>query len=231
MFGGTGGLTSSPVGLIASPPAAYRATSAAPGRHVVVVVEVLRRQLQALVCRGHRDADRQAVSRRRFRRSCRSTPTEGTPETLRPRCVAASPPSATGRSCPVPRRGRSSGRGVLGRPVRAGIGCPARRRPGLDPMLLPRKGIAGQRHALRLTPTQPCPVDVDSRRPELAERQQEGVAVISVLHLVPHQPNGAVTVRPLRMTHRRRGQGAAGTDLDEDPVRVAEQRRRVRRRT
>ena len=61
-------------------------------------------------------------------------------------------------------------------------------------MPLALKRIAGKRQQpWLLTTTQRCPVDLDSRGPKLPERQQEGVAVVAVLGVVAHQPNGAVT--------------------------------------
>ena len=38
------------------------------------------------------------------------------------------------------------------------------------------------------------PVGVHPRGPQLAEREQEGVAVVPVLELMTHQPNGAVLI-------------------------------------
>ena len=48
--------------------------------------------------------------------------------------------------------------------------------------------------------------------------------IVSVLGMVAHEPNGAVTARPPRVTHRRGRQGAAGTDLDEHPARICKHR-------
>ena len=44
-----------------------------------------------------------------------------------------------------------------------------------------------------------------------------------VLSLVAHESNGAVPARPPRVTHRRRRQGSAGTDLDQDAERIGKQ--------
>ena len=75
---------------------------------------------------------------------------------------------------------------------------------------------------MRLSRAQRCPVDLDTGRPQLAEREQEGVPVIGVLNRVAHEPNGAVPARPLRVPYRRAGQAAAGADLDKDPARIGQ---------
>ena len=91
-------------------------------------------------------------------------------------------------------------------------------------MALPLKGIAGKRNKLRpLIAAQGRPVDIDARGPELPEREQEGVAITSVLHLVAHEPNGTMPFRPLRVTDGGGCQDSAGTHLDEDPARIGQQ--------
>ena len=119
-----------------------------------------------------------------------------------------------GRRLPPP--SRSSRRHALRPPG----GCVV-----VDPMPLPRKGITGKRNqSVAGDPAdRGCPIDIDARRPQLPEREQEGVVVASVLGLVAHEPNGAVAARPPRVTHRRCRQGSAGTDLDQDAVRIGQQ--------
>ena len=91
-------------------------------------------------------------------------------------------------------------------------------------MPLALKGIAGQRDQMRrLSATKLRPVDLDTRGPELPEREQEGVAVVAILGVVTHHPHRAVLARPLGVSGRRCGQRAAGADLHQDAVRVAEQ--------
>lgn len=83
-------------------------------------------------------------------------------------------------------------------------------------MPLTGKWITRQGNEVRHRRTPRRPVDLDSGRPEFAQRAQKSVAVVDVLQWVAHKPNGAVRGRPLRVAHSRTGQAAARTNLDQD---------------
>ncbi len=89
-------------------------------------------------------------------------------------------------------------------------------------MPLAGKRVTGQGNEVRLSRAQRCPVDLDSGRPEFTQSAQERVAVVGVLNGVAHEPNGAVSARPLGVPYRRTGQAAAGTDLDQDSTRIGQ---------
>ena len=187
----------------------------------LVLVEILRGEVQAFVGGGHRDADRDqriAAQLKEVRVAFDIGQTQAlAPDALQRRFHRRLAGRGGLRSLSTAGRcgGRPVGRRRVARPRRLTV---------LDPMPLPLKGITRQREKPAGLPTaQRRPIDLDTRGPELPEREQEGVAVVAVLRVVAHQPDGMVPGRPPRVPRRRRGQRAARADLDQDAVRVAEQ--------
>ena len=187
----------------------------------LVLVEILRGEVQAFVGGGHRDADRDqriAAQLKEVRVAFDIGQTQAlAPDALQRRFHRRLAGRGGLRSLSTAGRrgGRPVGRRGLARPRRLTV---------LDPMPLPLKGITGQREKPAGLPTaQRRPVDLDTGRPELPQREQECVAVVAVLGVMAHQPHRTVPGRPPRVSGRRRGQRAARADLDQDAVRVAEQ--------
>ena len=89
-------------------------------------------------------------------------------------------------------------------------------------MLLARKGIAGQRDALRVLAVQPGPVHLDAGRPQLPQREQEGVPIVAGLYGVAHQADRAVGLGPSGKTHGRTGETSTGSNLDKHSIGIIE---------
>ncbi len=105
----------------------------------------------------------------------------------------------------------------------AHTGSPDDRVVRVDPIACAGKGITGQGDTLWLIAVQLRPVHLDACRPQLSQREQEGVAVVPALQRMAHQPDRAVVFRPARHPHSRSGQTAAGSHLDENAERIPEQ--------
>ena len=89
-------------------------------------------------------------------------------------------------------------------------------------MLLARKGIAGQRDALRMLAVQPGPVHLDAGSPQLPQREQEGVPIVAGLYWMAHQADRAVGLGPSGKTHGRTGETSAGSNFDKHPIGIIE---------
>ena len=187
-----------------------------------MIVEVLRGEFHTFVGGGHRDADRHqrvaADLEEIVRRVHRFHPEATGPDSLQ----------GVLHLCARIHRAAGGGTGRL-RLVRsrAAPGCRRRSAPGrvvrFDPKAAAGKGIAGQSDTLRLLALQRGPIHVHSGRPQLSQREQEGIPVVAALEGMAHQPYRPMCLRPAGHAHGRAGQAPTGTHLDEHPVRVVEE--------
>ena len=190
------------------------------GAESCVVVEILRSELNTFVRRGHRDADRNQRIATEFEEVVTRRDRFHT-QTLRP----DPPQCALHLRAGVSRRASLAVyRLVIGGRVGARLDRFAHGgRIRVDPIALPGKGIAGQGDTTRVVAVQLLPIHVHSGGPQLPQREQESVPVITSLYGVTHQANRAVGVRPPGHPQGRSSQAPARSHLDKHPVGIAEQ--------
>ena len=189
--------------------------------HRLVLVQILGGQIETFMARGHRDTDRdQRVTA--DLEEVRVALDGGHAEALRPNPLQRRLHRG-GAAGSRGRRTRRRARGAHPGGARA-VGDPRRTGVVLDPVALLGERITGKSDQLVRHVRTLVPVDLYVCGPQLTQRQQERLVVAAILGLMPHQPHRAVAFGPARVASRRRRQRAAGTDLDEHPVRQGQQR-------